>query len=510
MQLKPATHAASTPDKPAVIFPSTGEVVTYAQMEARSLELARLFAARGLSAGDHIAILLPNTPTYHVVAWAALRSGLYFTPVNWHLTLDEAAYIVDDCDARVLVTSEDVGELAASVISASPKLDFSLSVRGSVDGAEPLTEAVAAQPLPELGDEQEGSWMFYSSGTTGRPKGIKHALSGAPFGTGTSLDQMIQMLYGFSSDTVYLCPAPLYHAAPLGWSLGTQRLGGTVVLMDRFDPAEALRLIAEYRVTHMQVVPTMFIRMLKLPDEVRQAADVSSLEKVVHAAAPCPIEVKEQMIEWWGPIIDEYYAGSEGNGFFAISANEWLERRGSVGKPMVGEVHILDEDGNELPPGEVGTVWFAGTSSFEYHKDQEKTASAFNELGWSTLGDLGYVDEDGYLYLSDRRSHLIISGGVNIYPQEIENALVLHPEVVDVGVVGLPDDEMGERVVAVVQLAESASPGPEIEAALNAHCRDRLAGFKCPREYRFVDELPRLPTGKLNKNHVLQALAAGS
>src|SRR5690606_18528510 len=360
----------------------------------------------------------------------------------------------------------------------------------------------AAEPLDE---EVEGAWMFYSSGTTGRPKGILQPLSGAPFGSALpALATAMQLMWGFSGDTRYLCPAPLYHAAPLGWTTSVQRLGGTAVVMERFDAEEALALIERHRITHAQLVPTHFVRMLKLPEERRRAYDLSSLQLAIHAAAPCPVEVKEQMLEWWGPIVHEYYARSEGNGLCAIGPEEWLEHRGSVGRPIGATVHILDEEGNELPPGEPGQVWFESGTVFEYHNDPAKTASAFNDKGWSTLGDVGYLDEDGYLYLTDRISHMIISGGVNIYPQEVENLLTMHPAVADVAVIGVPDPEMGEQVKAVVQPADPSQAGPELEAELIAACRERLAGYKCPKSVDFVDELPRLPTGKLLKRELRQ------
>jgi long-chain acyl-CoA synthetase len=310
---------------------------------------------------------------------------------------------------------------------------------------------------------------------------------------------LAQMLYGFTADTVYLSPAPMYHAAPLRFSMAVLRLGGTIIAMERFDPADFLRLVEEHRVTHTQVVPTMFVRMLKLDEAERTRHDLSSLQVCIHAAAPCPIPVKEQMIEWWGPKIFEYYAGTEGNGFCAITSEEWLQHKGSVGKPLVGELHILDEDGEPRPPGEAGTIFFGNGGTFEYHNDPEKTASSRNEQGWSTLGDIGYVDEDGYLYLTDRKSYMIISGGVNIYPQEAENVLTMHPKVMDVAVIGVPNEDFGEEVKAIVQPVDMADAGPELERELLAFCKEQLAGYKCPRSVDFSAELPRHPTGKLYK-----------
>ncbi|MCW2545891.1 MAG: acyl-CoA synthetase [Mycobacterium sp.] len=492
--------AAAQPNKAAVIIGSDGSQTTFAELDERSRRLAQALASRGLRAGDHLAILVENRAAFLEAAWAAQRSGLYYTPVNWHLSAAEAVYIVGDCDARALVASHTLGSIATAVAAAG-KLDVRLSVGGPMSGFEEYERVLGEASSEPLPDEREGAYMFYSSGTTGRPKGIKPALSGAPFGTGLTLDAMLPRLYGFGPDSVYLCTGPLYHAAPLGWSLGTQRNGGSVVVMDRFDAESALALIERHRVTHAQFVPTMFVRMLKLPEEVRRRYDLSSLRAVVHAAAPCPIPVKEAIIEWLGPIVSEYYSGSEGNCFFAIDSPTWLAHKGSVGKATMGTVHILDEDGQELPTGEVGTIWIAGTVRFEYHNDAEKTAGAFNDRGWSTLGDLGHVDDEGYLYLSDRRADLILSGGVNIYPQEVEEVLALHPAVVDVAVIGVDDEEMGQRVKAVVQLEPPAIAGPALEAELIAYCRDRIAHFKCPRSIDFAD-VPRLPSGKVLRREV--------
>jgi acyl-CoA synthetase (AMP-forming)/AMP-acid ligase II len=361
---------------------------------------------------------------------------------------------------------------------------------------ERLEDAIADLPATPIDDEAEGNYMLYSSGTTGRPKGILPTLTGQPFGAGLGIDYLMGTAFGFGPDSVYLSPGPLYHAAPLGWTLGTVRNGGTAIVMEKFDAEHTLRLIDEFRVTHAQFVPTMFVRMLKLPGDTRDRYDVSSLRLAVHAAAPCPVEVKQRMIEWFGPTLTEFYSGSEGTGFFMINTPEWLGHRGSVGKAVRGVVHICDDDGNELPPGEVGAVWFSDIQRFEYLGDAAKTAEAFNDKGWNTLGDLGHVDEDGYLYLSARRSDLILSGGVNIYPQEIEDALTLHPAVFDVAVIGLPDEDMGQRVHAVVQPAPGVTPGPDLERELIDYCRDKVAHYKAPRSIAF-GEVPRLPSGKI-------------
>jgi long-chain acyl-CoA synthetase len=372
-------------------------------------------------------------------------------------------------------------------------------VGGDIPGFDDYQAAIAGQPSTPPSDECEGNWMFYSSGTTGRPKGIRPPAVGQPIGGASSFAMLVKHLYGGGEDTVYLSPAPLYHAAPAGWTTTMHRLGGTAVVMDRFDPVRVLELIEEHRVTHAQFVPTHLIRLLKLPEEDRNRFDLSSLRVVVHAAAPCPPEVKRAALEWLGPVIYEYYSGSEGAGFCAIGPEEWLAHPGSVGRSLLGAAHILGPDGEELPVGEEGQVWFETASRFEYHGDPAKTAAAYNERGWSTLGDIGRVDDEGYLYLTDRVSNMIISGGVNVYPREAEDVLVVHPAVADVVVIGVPDADLGETVRAVVQAAPGSEPGDALGAELIEHCRGEIAHFKCPTSVVFLDELPRLPTGKLAK-----------
>ncbi len=502
---QPGAYVDGRGDEPAVIMGASGEVVTYRQLDERSKRLANLLRASGLSPGDHVAVLLENNARYFEVFWATQRCGLYVTPINWHLKPEEAGYIIEDCGATALITSAALGDLARSLEPYLGQVAVRLAVDGPVVGYDRYEDAIERFPADPGVDEVEGTFMFYSSGTTGRPKGIKAALDLKPFGSGGgALIGLIQMMYGFSPDTVYLCPAPLYHAAPLGWSTTAQRLGATVVLMEQFDAAEALALVERHRVTHAQFVPTHFIRMLKLAEGERTAHDLSSLTMAVHAAAPCPVDVKQQMLEWWGPIIHEYYAGSEGNGFCAIGPEQWLSHPGSVGLSVLGVIHILDEDGAELPVGEPGQIWFESDMRFEYHNDAAKTAAAFNDRGWSSLGDIGYLDGEGYLYLTDRVSHMIISGGVNIYPQEVENELVMHPSVADVAVIGVPNRDFGEEVKAVVIAAAGARPGPDLEQLLIQYCRDRLAHYKCPVSVDFVEQLPRLPTGKLLKRELRQ------
>ena len=352
--------------------------------------------------------------------------------------------------------------------------------------------------------------MFYSSGTTGRPKGIKPPVVGGPLGEPSTFGMLLGGLYSYGESSIYLSPAPLYHAAPAGWTTAVHRLGGTTVVMDRFDPVEALALIEQYRVTHVQFVPTHLVRMLKLAPEERERFDLSSLEVVVHAAAPCPVEVKRATIEWLGPIVHEYYSGSEGVGFCAIGPEEWLAHPGSVGRSLLGPVHIVGSDGEELPPGQEGAVYFVPKGRFEYHNDPDKTAAAFDDRGWGTLGDIGWVDEEGYLYLTDRASNMIITGGVNVYPREVEDVLVVHPAVADVAVIGIDHPDLGETVRAVVQANDPAAAGDDLEAELIAACRERIAHFKCPTSVYFVDELPRLPSGKVAKRLLPTEARAGT
>jgi long-chain acyl-CoA synthetase len=497
---EPGAHVEARGDAPAIIMAESGEVVGYRELDARSKRVARLFREAGLRVGDHVAILLENHPRYFEIVWGAQRAGLYTTPINWHLKPEEVGYIVEDCGATALVTSAQLAEVARALEPHLARVKLRLMIDGTANGFAAYEDAIAKHPAEPLPEETEGAIMFYSSGTTGRPKGIKPPLSGKPFGeAGGGLTLLFQFKYGISAESVYLCPAPLYHAAPLGWTTSVQRLGGTVVVMERFDPAKALELIERHRVTHAQFVPTHFVRMLKLPESERRRYAFGSLQKAIHAAAPCPIDVKRAMIAWWGNAIEEYYAGSEGNGFCAIGAEEWLAHPGSVGKPLLGKVHIVGENGQEQPVGEAGQIWFESETRFEYHNDPKKTADAFNAQGWSSLGDIGYLDAEGFLYLTDRASHMIISGGVNIYPQEVENELVMHPAVADVAVIGVPHPEMGEQVKAVVVPAEGATPGAELEARLIAFTRERIAHYKCPTSVDFVEALPRLPTGKLRK-----------
>ena len=483
---------------------STGEVTTYRELDEAANRLAQLLYDRGLREGDHISILAENHPRYYDAFWAAMTSGLYFTTINRYLSPEEAAYLVNDSGSSVLITTAAMANTAGQMLGLIPECPHRLMIDGAVEGFESYEDAVAdmpADPLPRL---PKGEVMLYSSGTTGRPKGIKRALTGVEVHDASlsGIGMLEHHLLGMDENSVYLTPAPLYHSAPLMWTAGLHELGGTAVVMDRFDPERFLVYVEQYSVTDSQLVPTMFIRMLKLPDEVRNRYDLSSLKMAVHAAAPCPVAVKEQMIDWWGPIIQEYYAATEGSGLCFIGAEDWLDHKGSVGKAMMGTLHICDDEGRELPTGEPGLVYFdQETPPFEYHGDPEKTKDSRHpeNNSWTTVGDVGYVDEEGYLYLTDRATFMIISGGVNIYPQEIEACFALHPKVADVAVFGLPDEEMGEYVHAVVQPEAGIDPSDDLAEELRSFARQQLAGFKVPRVVDFRADFPRLPTGKLYK-----------
>jgi acyl-CoA synthetase (AMP-forming)/AMP-acid ligase II len=500
----PGAHLETMADKPAVVMATSGFTQTFADLDAAANRLSRLLRSAGLQPGDHVAICMENHPRYLEVVWGCHYAGLVYTAASSRLTSHELSYIMNDCAARVFITSIHKADQAAEIVDTTPGVELRLMLDGTIPGYESYEVAVeqhATEPL----DEQRvaGTDMLYSSGTTGLPKGVTRPFVATPLETSPGgVLPMLTMLFGVTSDSVYLSPAPLYHAAPLRFCLAAHGLGATVVVMEHFDAEQYLALVERYGVTTSQVVPTMFIRMLKLEPEVRQRYDVSSLQAVIHAAAPCPVPVKQQMIEWFGPVIHEYYAGTEGNGFVYCNSEQWLAHPGTVGSPIGCVLHICDEDGEEVPQGESGTIWFEGGATFEYHNDPEKTASSRHPKGWSTLGDVGYVDADGYLYLTDRKAYMIISGGVNIYPQEAENVLVTHPDVVDVAVFGVPNEDFGEEVKAVVQPrvmpADEAAAGA-LATELIRFCRSQLADVKCPRSIDFREELPRHPTGKLYK-----------
>jgi long-chain acyl-CoA synthetase len=500
----PGAHARVDPDKPAIVMAGTGDTLSYGDLEAHSVRLARAWRAAGLRPGDGVALLVENHPRFLVVAWAAQRSGLYFTPISTQLTADEVRHIVADSGAAVLVASNRTASVA---VEAAATLKSSLLLRMLVDstadgaaaGFVGWDDVVAGQPAEPLADETEGTDMVYSSGTTGRPKGIKRPLTGEAFGTPPRRLTAMVDLYGFGADTVYLSPAPLYHAGPLRFTMTAQRLGATVVVMERFNAEAALEALERHRVTHSFWVPTMFVRLLQLPAALRDGRDLATHRVALHTGAPCPVEVKRQMIDWWGPIVHEFYGGSEGAAFVACAPSEWLARPGTVGRSLRGGVHVLAEDGSELPAGTVGEIWFEGGQPFEYRNDAAKTAEARTAHGWATLGDIGYVDDDGYLFLTDRKAFTIVSGGVNIYPQEAENVLAGHPEVADVAVFGIPNADFGEEVKAVVVPVEPGRATEAFAAELIGYCRERLAAIKCPRSVDFRTEVPRGDNGKLYK-----------
>ncbi len=495
------------PDRAAFVMASTGETVSYAEFEGRANQLAHLLRSEGLEFRDHYSVYMENNSRYLESCAAGDRAGLYYTCVNSYLTAEELAYIIQNSESKVLITSKSRMEVALEAVKECPNVVLTLVVDGEdlpdtvgMSRVQDFVSTVSAFPSEPIADEMAGTAMLYSSGTTGRPKGIIRPL------TGDSPDQMAPLfaflngLWKYSEDMVYLSPAPLYHSAPQAAVNLAIRNGATVVIMERFDPVRYLQLIEEYSVTHSQLVPTMFSRMLKLPEEERTRFDLSSLEVAVHAAAPCPVPVKEEMIEWWGPIIDEYYGATEGLGFTACNSEEWLAHKGSVGKVLLGDLHILDDEMNPLPMGVPGTIWFKTATEFEYHNDSEKTAESTSPDGtMTTVGDVGYVDEDNFLYLTDRKTFMIISGGVNIYPQETENLLITHPKVADAAVFGVPNQDLGEEVKAVVQLMPGTEPNEETVAELMAFCAEHLSRQKVPRSIDFDPELPRLPTGKLYK-----------
>jgi long-chain acyl-CoA synthetase len=505
-------QALSHPDKPAIVMASSGETVTFGEYEARSNRVAHLLRDAGLRRGDHIAVLMENSPRLLEIEGGAERAGLYYTLINTYLGAEEVAYVAANSCARVLLSSTARGAVAEAAAAKCPGLDRKLMTGpGPLPaGWEPYDTLAAGYPTAPVDDESLGAAMLYSSGTTGQPKGILRALPEVGPGEPLPVMVFVRAMFGFREGMTYLSPAPLYHSAPQASVSAALRLGSTVIVMEHFDPEQWLALVERHRVTHCQMVPVMFNRLLRLPDNVRARYDTSSLECIVHAAAPCPVHVKQAMIDWLGPVITEYYGATEANGFTFCSTADWLARPGTVGRPILGELHILDGDGSECPAGVDGTIWFRGATAFEYFQDPLKTAEGRSADGTaSAVGDVGHVDEEGYLYLTDRKSYMIISGGVNIYPQETENILSAHPAVQDVAVVGVPNDDLGEEVKAVVQLADPAAAGPQLAEELIAYCRDRLAHFKCPRTVDFVPELPRSETGKLYKRLLRDAYWAG-
>ena len=495
----PGAHVEALGDKDAVVMAGSGDSVTFAELDSTANRLARTFRQLGLEPQGHIAVCMENRVELPQVAWGAHYAGLYYTFISTRLTPGEIAYIVEDSGAPVVVLSDTIAlALLDELRALAPGVRF-LTVGQPVGGTDNLFDLASEQSGDPIPGAVEGTDMLYSSGTTGRPKGVKRAFSGQPLGTTAAVAVLGELLLGMSPASVYLSPAPMYHAAPLRWTQEVVSLGATGVIMEHFDAQGVLAAIERHGVTHAQFVPTHFIRMLRLPDEVKARYDLSTLHAAVHAAAPCPPPIKRAMLDWWGPKVYEYYAGTEGNGFCWCGPQDWLDHPGSVGRALVGQVHVVDETGAEVPVGDEGLIYFGGGTAFEYHNDPAKTASAHGPEGWSTLGDIGRVDADGFLYLTDRQSNMIITGGVNVYPQEAENLLASHPSVSDVAVIGVPDPDFGEAVKAVVVPSDGVDGSDALAAELIAHCRANLADVKCPRTVEFRGELPRTPTGKLLK-----------
>ena len=491
--------ARVTPDAPALIMAGSGEATSYRELDRRSNQAAHLFRSLGLHAGDHCAFMVENSPLFFVLCWGALRSGLIYTPLSTYLAAEDAAYVVSDCDAKMLVTTAKYRDLADAILQRSPQLHHRFMAGGVTEGFAALEEALEAMPGTPIADQQIGADMNYSSGTTGRPKGVERKLPDLPFGVPQAADERLAARFKFSSASRFLVPNPLYHSAPMRHSLLVHTLGGCVVPMERFDAEAVLRSVDAYRITHALFVPTMFVRLLRLPEAVRRSYSTASLQLATHVAAPCPIPVKEAMINWWGPIITELYGNTEECGFASITTAEWREHKGSIGKPTIGRVHVLDDLGEELAAGAPGLIWVEGGRPFSYYKDPEKTAESRNARGWQTVGDNGYLDVDGYVYLTDRNAFTINSGGVKVAPKEVEDALCAHPAVHDAAVFGLPDPEFGEQVKAIVQLEEGGQPSDTLETELIEHCRTILSRIKVPKSITFEPVLPRNEIGKLMK-----------
>jgi long-chain acyl-CoA synthetase len=496
-----AYWARAKPDEAAIV--SARGRRTFSELNARANQLARALRHGGLEPGDGVALLCSNRPEFAEALTATQRSGMRLTPINWHLTAREVAYILTDCEARAFLADERFVETAAAAASGAPDLCLKLVIGGEKEGFGSYEEALAGEDPEDIADPLPGGTMLYTSGTTGLPKGVRRPPGAALAAAGRSA-RLPRELAEAARAGPHLCTGPLYHAAPLAFSLSLPLSQGSgVVLMDGWEAEETLRLVDRHRIGSVHMVPTMFHRLLSIPAEVRRSFDLSSLRFVVHGAASCPVPVKQAMIEWLGPIVYEYYAATEGTGTW-VGPEEWLRRPGTVGRsPAPGHIRILDDTGRDLPAGGVGEVYIAAPAAarFEYHRDAEKTARAYRGDHF-TLGDLGYLDEDGYLYLTDRSADLIVSGGVNIYPAEVEEALVTHPAVGDVAVIGVPDEEWGESVKAVVELKPGVEPGPALAGELISWCRGTLAGYKCPRSVDFSEGLPREDNGKLYRRLV--------
>jgi len=516
----PGHHAVKNQSKAAFIMAASGESVSYGELELRSNRLAHLLRAQGLKRLDHFSVYMENNSRYIETCVAGERTGLYYTCINSYLTAQEVAYIVNNSESQIMITSASKLAVIREALEHCPRVKLCLVVHAGDTLPTPGTagavvwqdfaQAVAGFPSTPVSDESLGTAMLYSSGTTGRPKGVLRPLAEQAPSEILPLFAFLGKLWRCEESMVYLSPAPLYHSAPLANVSMVIRSGGTAVIMEHFDPKQYLMLVERFGITHSQLVPTMFSRMLKLPEADRLQYDLSTLQVAIHAAAPCPAQVKEQMIAWWGPIIHEYYGATEGLGFAACDTAEWQAHRGTVGRILFGQLHILDDAMQEVPKGQAGEVWFKTGSAFEYFNDPARTAESRSADGtMSTVGDVGYVDEDGFLYLTDRSSFMIISGGVNIYPQECENLLVTHPKVADAAVFGIPNEDFGEEVKAVIEPLPGIKASPELAQELIAFCAQHLAPMKCPRSIDFTEQLPRLPTGKLYKRVLRDAYWVG-
>ncbi len=499
----PRVFAQSQPDKPAYVMTDTGEIVTYLQLEERANKIAHLFTNAGLKKHDHVAMMMENHTRFFEIIWGAMRSGIIITPISTALLEEEVAYILSNCEAKLFITSPKYTKIAKSALSVE-NIDHYFMVNDVIAGYSSLESAIEDLPATPIANEIQGATMLYSSGTTGVPKGVYSPPESDDIMEIKPILIAIGQTFKFGPHVKYLSPAPLYHAAPLAYNMVNMIFGGTSYIMSKFDAEKSLAVIEKFKTNYSQWVPIMFVRMLKLPEGVREKYDVSSMKLALHAAAPCPIQIKEQMIEWWGPVIFEYYGASEGNGMTAITSEEWLTHKGSVGRAFSATLVILDDDGNEVPRGEIGNVYFEGGSEFKYHNEPGKTKNSYARPKCSTVGDIGFMDKDGYLYLTDRKNFTIITGGVNVYPQEIENCIINHPRVADVAVFGIPHEEFGQEVKAVVQPKDWADATSDFGAEIMDYCRERLSRIKIPRSVDFEQELPRKDNGKLYKRRLVE------
>ena len=502
--MHPRIYAESHADKAALIMNETGETLTYSELESLSNQGAQFLRKCGIKNGDIIALWARNSIEFMTVYWAAQRAGIYVCPLPTYLSVDDAAYILKDCGAKMLILSSEI-KSAEAFLSVDknllPELSQIYSLHTKISELQRWEDSVKTMPTEPIADEEAGWHLIYSSGTTGRPKGVKLPYIGGPVIEDNVWVKRYEAIYNLTDRSVFLTCAPLYHSAPILFASNVMRRGATVVIMKKFDAEKTLAVIQKYKITMSQMVPTMFIRMLDLPETTRNSFDISSLELVAHAAAPCPMEVKYKMLDWFGDIIDEYYAGSESNGATLINSAEWRKKPGSVGRSRNAVIRICSESGDELPAGETGIIYFDGGYDFAYLNDPEKTKDARNPKNpsWTTLGDIGYLDEDGYLFLTDRKNFVIISGGVNIYPQEAENILIQHSKVYDVAVFGIPNSDMGEEVKAVVQPMDWDDADHVLSEELIEYCRNKMTHYKCPKSIDFAKSLPRQENGKLYK-----------